>query len=123
MKQPLTKMAQTSARRVVYISRDTMGSGAEELGKNLLRMFLYTLSQDANLPESIVMLNSGVYLATIDKQTIKTLQVLSERGVEILVCGTCLDYYTLLDELSVGSICTMYDIEQRLMHADIVITV
>jgi selenium metabolism protein YedF len=115
--------ASTSARRVVYISRDTMGSGAEELGKNLLRMFLYTLSQDANLPESIVMLNSGVYLATIDKQTIKTLQVLSERGVEILVCGTCLDYYTLLDELSVGSICTMYDIEQRLMHADIVITV
>ena len=114
--------ASAPARRVVYISRDTMGFGAEELGKNLLRMFLYTLSQDTELPESIVMLNSGISLATKDQQTIKTLQVLSDRGVEILVCGTCLDYYGLLDKLAVGSVCTMYDIEQRLLRADTVIS-
>ncbi|NCB02604.1 MAG: sulfurtransferase-like selenium metabolism protein YedF, partial [Spirochaetia bacterium] len=78
---------------VLFIGKDTMGEGAEELGKNLLRMFLYTINVSNNLPTHIVCMNSGVYLATVDNQTIATLRSLQEKGVTITVCGTCLDFY------------------------------
>jgi selenium metabolism protein YedF len=109
--------------KVLYISRDTMGAGDAALGKNLLRMFLYSVDQREELPQTILMLNSGIRMATEDSQSIETLKALHEKGVEILVCGTCLDFYGMLDRLQVGSVCTMYDITERLFHADIVISV
>ena len=116
------KPTQTTHNRVIIIAHDGFGSGATELGRNLIRMFLYTLDQQQSLPTSIILLNSGVRLATEDQQAITSLQNLVHAGVQLLVCGTCLDYYGLLDKLSVGSVCTMYDIADRVMHADAVVS-
>ncbi len=111
-----------SSSYLVFIGRDTMGEGAFELGRNLIRMFLYTLEKDEKLPAHIVLMNHGVKLAVEDEQSITTLKALVDKGVEVMVCGTCLDYYHLLDGLKVGTVGNMYDITQRFLHVDKVIS-
>lgn len=115
--------AKTSSSYLVFFGKDTMGEGDFTLGRNLARMFLYTLEKDNNLPTTIVLMNSGIKLAVEDDQCITTLKALAGRGVEILVCGTCLDYYGLLDELKVGTVGNMYDITQSFIKAGKTITV
>ena len=117
-----TAQPERASDQVLLIAQDTFGSGEKELGTNLLRMFLYTLGQQQPLPKSITMLNSAVHLATEDIQAISSLKALETQGVQIIVCGTCLDYHGLLDRLAVGSVCTMYDIADQVMHAGSVIS-
>jgi selenium metabolism protein YedF len=100
-----------------------MGDGDKELGENLLRMHLYTIDANSNLPENIVCMNSGVHVATKDAHTISTLRSLESKGVSIVVCGTCLDYYHLLEELKVGKIGNMYDITTILTCSPKVVSV
>lgn len=107
---------------LVFMGRDTMGSGELELGRNLVRMFLYTLDQGDNLPSTIVCMNRGVYLAAEDEQCIATLRSLHQKGVEVLVCGTCINYYGLLGKLQVGTVGNMHDITQRFLAAPRTIT-
>lgn len=107
----------------VFVSKDHLGEGAQELGYNLLRMALFTLSQGDNLPESVLFMNGGVRLpAGEDKQVLESLRTLADKGVDILVCGTCLNYYALTDQLKVGAVSNMYDILEAMQRADKVIT-
>ncbi|WP_422479623.1 sulfurtransferase-like selenium metabolism protein YedF [Pleomorphochaeta sp. DL1XJH-081] len=108
---------------LIFLGKDTMGEGDLTLGRNLVRMFLYTLEKGENLPTTIVLMNSGVKLAVEDDQCITTLEALVEKGVQVLVCGTCLDYYGLLDQLKVGTVGNMYDITQSFLKAQKMITV
>ena len=108
---------------VVFMGKDHVGEGAQELGSNLAKMFFYTLSQEEDLPASILFMNGGVNLPTKDEQVIEHLKVLRDKGVEILVCGTCLDYYGLKDELKIGEISNMYEIAGRMFRASKVVTV
>jgi len=105
------------------MGKDHVGEGAQELGSNLAKMFFYTLSQEEDLPASILFMNGGVNLPTKDEQVIEHLKVLRDKGVEILVCGTCLDYYGLKDELKIGEISNMYEIAGRMFRASKVVTV
>ena len=106
---------------VVFMGKDYIGEGDYELGSALVKMFFYTLSQADDVPESILFMNSGVKLPTLDEQVVSHLQALEDRGVEILVCGTCLDYYKLKGDLKLGEISNMYDITEKMFAASKVI--
>lgn len=95
----------------VVISSDEMGSGDQELGKILMRAFVNALIEMPHIPKFVILYNRGVYLATKQTDTAQTLERMkTEKGVDIVCCGTCLDYYDLRDNLQVGRISNMYTI-------------
>ena len=106
---------------VVYINSDLLGVGDEALGSFLMKAFLNTLLDLEKRPDRLILINSGVRLASEGSKVLDTLRTLSEKGVEIASCGTCLDFYKLREKMSVGSISNMYDIIQSMMEADILI--
>jgi selenium metabolism protein YedF len=103
---------------VVYINSNLLGIGEEALGTILMRAFLKTLLDLRPIPAKLIFINSGVRLTTEGSEVIETLNGISEKGVEILSCGTCLDFYGLKEKLKVGVISNMYDIAQSLLEAD-----
>lgn len=121
VEKPVPQMA-GSRDYTVFIGKEWIGDGDHELGKNLMRMFFYTLTESEDLPESVLFMNGGVKLPVEDEQIISHLNVLTEKGVDVLVCGTCLSFYGLAEELKVGSVSNMYDIASRMQKAGKVIT-
>jgi selenium metabolism protein YedF len=107
---------------VFLLTSNTLGHGSEELGTVLIKSFFYALLEKEPLPRLLLFMNSGVYLTSENSPVAEHLQALSERGVEILSCGTCLDYYELKDKLAVGGITNMYTIVEELAAADKAIT-
>ena len=107
----------------VVIGRNTMGDGAEELGKILIKGFIYSLSELPVPPECMIFLNGGAYLTSEGSNTIADLQKLADRGTRILTCGTCANYYKLQDKLAVGSIADMYAITEKMANAAGVINI
>ena len=108
----------------VFIGKAWVGDGDETLGRNLMKMFLYTLAQSDQLPASVLFMNSGVQLPTQgEEQVIESIRTLVQRGCEVLVCGTCLNYYGLSEQLQVGTVSNMYEIVERMQQAAKVITV
>ncbi len=107
----------------VFVGKDVVGAGDPELGYNLMKMALYTLSESDDVPASLLFMNAGVKLvAGGEKQIIESVSALIEKGTEVLVCGTCLDFYGLKDQLAVGEISNMYDIVGRMQEAAKVIS-
>lgn len=88
------------------VATDILGSD-EELGKSLMETFLFTMSSSADLPKTMVFLNAGVKLTT---SGLESLKVIAEKGVRILSCGACLNYFGLQDKLAVGEVSNMYEI-------------
>ncbi len=113
-------VSETAESLVVFIKTETLGSGSSELGKILIRSFLYALGEMTNLPKKIALMNGGVKLATVDDESVERLKRLEEKGVEIMVCGTCLDYFNLKDQLKVGYISNMYDIVETLTEGEVI---
>lgn len=103
---------------VVYIHSHLLGIGEEALGTILMRSFLKTLLELEPKPTQLILINSGVRLASEGSEVLETLQTLSGNRVEILSCGTCLDFYGLKEKLRVGKVSNMYDIAQSLLEAD-----
>ena len=87
-----------------------------------MKMFFFTLSQSADIPKYVLFMNGGVKLPLLDEQIIEHLKVLEDRGVEVLVCGTCVNFYNITEELEVGSISNMYDILQRMQTVSKVVS-
>ena len=106
---------------VVVVAADHMGEGEGELGKNLLKAFLYALSQQESLPETILFYNGGASLTCQGSLSLEDLKSMAERGVEILTCGTCLNFYDLTEKLAVGGVTNMYDIVEKQMAADLIV--
>jgi len=106
---------------VVYVSSDIMGGGDTELGGILLRAFVKTLKDVTPRPQKLIFVNSGVRLTTGDSDLIESIRELESMGVEVLSCGTCLDYFRLKDRLRVGLISNMFDIATSLLEADSVV--
>jgi len=115
------KSSQKREKVVVYINSHLLGIGDEALGSFLMKAFLKTLMDLERRPDRLILINSGVQLASEDSKVLETLMVLSEKGVEIVSCGTCIDFYGLKDKMKVGAISNMYDILQSLLEADRVI--
>ena len=106
----------------VFVGRDIIGDGDRELGTNLMRMFFYTLTQSDDKPGAVLFMNAGVRLPTLDEQVAEHLKALADAGVEIQVCGTCLNFYGLTEQLKVGMVSNMYDIVTRMQKAAKVIS-
>jgi len=106
---------------VIAIQRNRLGDGAEELGTLLIKAFINTLPEVTVKPKTLVFLNSGIFLTINESTVLDSLKKLENNGTEILVCGTCLDYYQKKAELAVGRISNMYDILERLSQASHVI--
>ena len=106
---------------VVVVGADHMGEGEGELGKNLLKAFLYALSQQETLPRTILFYNGGAFLTCQGSLSLEDLKSMAERGVEILTCGTCLNFYSLTEKLAVGGVTNMYDIVEKQMAADLIV--
>ncbi len=102
---------------VYVISSDSMGRGSDELGWALLQTFVQTIRDVDPLPDRILLYNGGVKLVTGDSGALDALKELQERGVEILACGTCLDFFGLRSAIKVGGISNMYDIMSSMAGA------
>jgi selenium metabolism protein YedF len=108
---------------VLFIDSDSLGRGSEELGKILVRSFLQTLEQMEPQPKKIIFINSGVKLACEGSEVLEDLQEFSKKGVEVLSCGTCLEYFGIRKKLLVGKVSNMYEILNSLASAGKVIKV
>ena len=106
---------------VISIGSDKMGEGEDELGKILIKGFIYALTEAETLPKTVLLYNKGVLLASTFEDTVKDLKVLEERGVEILSCGTCANFYHVQEQIKVGTLTNMYTILERQMKATKVI--
>ena len=106
---------------VVVLSSNRMGQGDEILGKLLMKGFVYALTEQDSLPETILLYNSGAYLSCEGSDNVEDLRNLEAQGVEILTCGTCLNHYGLGDKLKVGSVTNMYEIAERMTGARLLV--
>jgi len=111
------------APKTLFFSSEYLGSGDAALGTLLMRGFIYSLTELDQKPSRLVFMNSSVSLATEGARTLSDLQKLEHSGVEILVCGTCLDYYHLTDSLAVGIISNMYTITEALLEGNGAVTI
>ena len=102
---------------VAVLSANVMGSGDEKLGKALMKAFVFALTKQDHLPESVLCYNTGAYLSIEGADTLEDLKVLESEGVKILTCGTCLDFYGIKDKLAVGSVTNMYEIVETMENA------
>ncbi|MFH1729973.1 MAG: sulfurtransferase-like selenium metabolism protein YedF [Pseudomonadota bacterium] len=106
---------------VIYVASSTMGIGDDDLGAILLKGFINTIKSLETLPRKIIFVNKGVLMSLKDSPVLESLQELEKNGVEILACGTCLEYFKQKDNLGVGIISNMYDILSALDRASNVI--
>lgn len=109
-------------KAVVLITADQIGMGSEELGRTLMKAFLYTLTESSPKPEALIFMNSGVKLAIEGSPVLESLDKLEKEGVNILVCGTCLNYFEVKDKLKVGKVSNMYEIAEKMLNAEKVIS-
>jgi selenium metabolism protein YedF len=107
----------TAGPMVIAISSDRMGRGNDELGYVLIRSFLHTMLSLEPLPQTVIFYNTGVKLTVKDSEVLDDLKQIEESGVSILVCGTCLNYFGITKDLSVGVISNMYDIASTMAGA------
>ena len=95
----------------VFFNTNAIGTNNSELGGNLAKMAIFTLSESERVPSYVLFMNEGVKLPAGDEpQIIENLNTLIEKGTQVLVCGTCLNFYGIKDDLKVGTVSNMYDI-------------
>ena len=106
---------------LVVLSANVMGKGDEKLGKALMKAFVFALTKQDQLPETILCYNTGAYLTCEGADTLEDLKLLESEGVTVLTCGTCLDFYGLKEKLAVGGVTNMYAIVEKLSGAEKVV--
>ena len=102
---------------LVVLSGNVMGTGDAKLGTSLMKAFVFALTKQDQLPDTILCYNTGAYLTCEGADTLEDLKLLESEGVTILTCGTCLDFYGLKEKLGVGGVTNMYDIVERMENA------
>lgn len=107
---------------VVVLNKAQMGDGNEELGRKILQIFLRKAAAISDL-EALLLYNAGVQLATKDSFVAQELTVLHEHGIDILVCGTCVEYFGLRERLLWDPPSNMDAIVSTMNQANKVITI
>jgi selenium metabolism protein YedF len=110
------------AKRVLILT-DRIGRGDDELGRILMKSFLYSVARNADKPSAVMLMNEGVRLACASSASLDDLKLLAEQGVAVKSCGTCLDYLGLKESLAVGDVGSMPDGVAALLGADDIVTV
>ncbi|MDO4326936.1 MAG: sulfurtransferase-like selenium metabolism protein YedF [bacterium] len=106
---------------VVVISSGEMGNGDDALGKLLMKGFLFALTQQDALPQTILFYNGGAKWTCEGSDALEDLKSMEAQGVEILTCGTCLNHYGLGDKLAVGGVTNMYEIAEKMTSAKLIV--
>lgn len=117
-KEEIQCMPDRRKNTVVVISSDRMGSGNDELGKVLMKGFIFAVSKLDELPSAMLFYNGGATLTAEGSESLEDLKDLEAQGVEIMTCGTCLDYYGLKEKLEVGTVTNMYSIVEKMNQAE-----
>ena len=102
---------------LVAVDTDVMGRGSDELGRTLMKGFLFAVGQLPVLPKTILFYNGGAHLTVEGSASLEDLKNMEAQGVEILTCGTCLNHYGLTEKLAVGGVTNMYTIVEKLAGA------
>lgn len=102
------------AGKVFLLTKDYLGEGSEELGRTLMKTFLFSLSESEVKPQKVFLINSAVKMVTEESEHLEVFEKLIEAGVEVAACGICLDYYGLKEKVSVGTITNMFVIVEAL---------
>jgi len=108
---------------VAFVATDRVGRGDDELGSILMKSFLHSLNELDQRPQSVILMNAGVRLAVEGSEALESLHALVSAGVDLLVCGTCLDFFGLRERIAVGKVSNMYDIVETLTRASNVVAV
>lgn len=109
-------------KRILIVS-DRMGSENHELGRVLMRNFLYALAREETRPVAVMLSNSGVRLACNGSDSLDDLRLMVAAGVTVRACGTCLDYLGVAGELAVGEVGTMNQLVSALTGDDQIVTI
>lgn len=120
---PAEEIAQLSRRTVVFITADSIGHGDETLGGKLMKSFIATLPELGDELWRIILVNGGVKLSINGSPVLDELKRMADGGLSILVCGTCLDFFGLLDRKAVGETTNMLDVVTSLQLATKVIQI
>ena len=102
---------------ICVIASSAMGCGNDELGEMLMKAFIHTVAELTRLPNVMIFYNTGVKLASLDSAALDDLRALEEKGVKLLLCGTCVNFFSLSGKTGVGTISNMYDIAGALSTA------
>jgi len=123
MQEETVPSLHSSSENIVYlITQNTLGHGNAELGTVLMKSFAYALLESTTMPKTIIFMNSGVLLTIKSSLVLEHLCKLAQGGVEILSCGTCLDYFEVQNELAIGGVTNMFTIVEVMGAASKVIT-
>jgi len=121
---PVAEKPEAGQKKImVMVANDCMGHGDDELGEKLMVSFLKTLKEMGEELWRLVFVNNGVKLTIEDSDVLPVIQELEKEGIHILVCGTCLTHFDLLDQKQVGETTNMLDIVTAMQLADKVINI
>lgn len=112
------KIINDDKKLVITVTSDKFGTGDDKLGSVLMKSYFYALSEADRIPTDLIFVNSGVKLTTEGSDVIDSIKKLEERGVNVLSCGTCLDFYNLKEKLQAGQVTNMYTIVEKMNNAD-----
>lgn len=105
----------------VVIDTDVMGRGSDELGRTLIKSFIYSLTEQDVIPQKVICYNGGVHFTCEGSDALEDLKGLADKGVEIYSCGACLNFYDLTEKLAVGEVTNMYSIVEMIRTANKVV--
>jgi selenium metabolism protein YedF len=103
----------TDVRPVILVASEFLGAGDDKLGSMLMKSYMYALTESDVKPKTMLFLNGGVKLTTEGSDSLESIKTLESQGVEIMSCGTCLDFYGLKEKLAVGQVTNMYSIVEK----------
>jgi selenium metabolism protein YedF len=109
--------------KTIVINSEFLGRGDDELGRQIMGSFLRKLSIEENKPKKIIFFNSGVKLLAKGSSVLDGIDLLKKAGIDMMACGTCVNYYKLEDKIESGLISDMRSIISTLMNSDDVITI
>ena len=120
---PSTEPQTQDKRILVLCATDRLGTGDDELGRKLMVNFIGTLGEMGKDLWRLIFVNNGVKLTTDESEVLKDLKIYEDDGLHILVCGTCLNHFNLLERKRVGQTTNMLDIVTAMQLADQVINI
>jgi len=120
-RESTSTQSEKGGQSVFLIASDCLGDGQEELGRLLMKNFIITMLDLSEIPERMLFLNRGIFLTTEGSEVIEALEKLANRGVEILSCGVCLDFFNRREKLCTGSVTNMFTIAESMLRAGSVI--
>jgi selenium metabolism protein YedF len=115
--EPHAAQLEQREERVMLIASDRLGDGPGELGLLLMKNFIITLLDVAEAPDRMLFVNTGVFLTTEGSEVIEALEKLGNRGVEVMSCGVCLDFFNRREKLAAGSVTNMFAIAESMLRA------